>query len=90
MIYTGETPNARYGRIVLRIYTALNRLLRIVGCAGAWFFNARANSHGIAPNTTLGFARSTRWLLCTDGTSHNGSDFISSRSLPPPSLSRCS
>src|ERR1700761_1861592 len=66
MIYTGETPNARYGRIVLGIYTALNGLLLIVGCAGAWFFNARANSHGIAPNTTLGF-RSQHTLASLHG-----------------------
>jgi hypothetical protein len=66
MIYTGETANARYGRIVLGIYTALNGLLLIVGCAGAWFFNARANSHGIAPNTTLGF-RSQHTLASLHG-----------------------
>jgi hypothetical protein len=54
-MYTDQTPNARYGRITLRIYMALNGLLLIIVCAGLWFFAARANSHGIPPNTSLGF-----------------------------------
>jgi hypothetical protein len=66
MIYTGETPNARYGRIVLGIYAALNGLLLIVVSVSAWFFAARANSHGIAPNTTLGF-RSQHTLASLHG-----------------------
>jgi hypothetical protein len=66
MIYTGETANARYGRIVLGIYVALNGLLLIVACAGAWFFAARSNRHGIAPNTTLGF-RSQHTLASLHG-----------------------
>jgi hypothetical protein len=66
MIYTGETPNARYGRIVLGIYAAVNGLLLIAVCASTWFFTARANSHGIAPNTTLGF-RSQHTLASLHG-----------------------
>lgn len=50
-----ETANARYGRLVLSIYAAFNGLLLIAVCAGLWFFSARANSHGIPPNTNLGF-----------------------------------
>lgn len=53
--YTDQTPNARYGRITLRIYTALNVLVLIAVCAGSWIFAARANSRGIPPNTSLGF-----------------------------------
>ena len=65
-MYTDQTPNARYGRITVRISTALNGLLLIVICAGLWFFAARANSHGIPPNTTLGF-RSQRTLASLHG-----------------------
>ncbi|MGH3971199.1 MAG: hypothetical protein ACRDTV_24620 [Mycobacterium sp.] len=65
-MYTDQTANARYGRITLRIYAALNGLLLIVVCAGLWFFTARANSHGIAPNTSLGF-RSQHTLASLHG-----------------------
>lgn len=61
-----QTPNARYGRIVLRIYAALNGLLLIVTCAGLWFFAVRANSHGIPPNRSLGF-RSQHTLASLHG-----------------------
>jgi flagellar basal body-associated protein FliL len=54
-VYTDQTPNVRYGKITLLIYTALNVLLLVVICVGLWIFAARANSHGIPPNTHLGF-----------------------------------
>jgi len=66
MTYTGQTPNARYGRIILGSYAALNGVLLVVVCAGAWILAARANSHGIAPNTTLGF-RSEHTLTSLHG-----------------------
>jgi hypothetical protein len=66
MTYTGETTNARYGRIVLRSYAALNALLLIAVCVGAWLLNAQANHHGIAPSTTLGF-RSEHTLTSLHG-----------------------
>jgi hypothetical protein len=66
MTYTGETANARYGRIVLGSYAALNALLLLVVCAGAWILTARANSHGLAPSTTLGF-RSEHTLTSLHG-----------------------
>lgn len=47
--------NARYGRIVMGIYTALNLLLLTGVSAGTWILTVRARHHGIAPNTTLGF-----------------------------------
>jgi hypothetical protein len=50
-----QAANARYGKIVLVSYTVFNGLMLIVACAGSWFLAARANSHGIAPNTSLGF-----------------------------------
>jgi hypothetical protein len=53
--YTDQTPNARYGRISIRINAGLNLLLLTVICAGLWFLAARANSHGIPPNASLGF-----------------------------------
>jgi hypothetical protein len=65
-IYTGQTPNARYGRITIRIYAGLNLLLLVVVCAGLWFFVAKADSHGIAPNTSLGF-RSQHTLASLHG-----------------------
>ena len=61
-----QTPNARYGRMMLRIWTASNGLLLIVVSAGLWFFAARANSHGIPPNTSLGF-RSQQTLASLHG-----------------------
>lgn len=65
-MYTEQTPNARYGRMTLRICTAFNGLLLIVICAGLWVFAARANSHGIPPNTSLGF-RSQHTLASLHG-----------------------
>lgn len=66
MTYTGETPNARYGRIVLGSYTAFNGLMLVGVSVGAWILNSRAHSHGIAPNTTLGF-RSEHTLTSLHG-----------------------
>jgi hypothetical protein len=82
-----QTVNARYGKIVLVSYAALNGLLLIVVCAGSWFLAARANGHGIAPNTSLGFRSQHTLASCTDGTSHRGSDSDLPRSLTP-SLNR--
>ena len=65
-MYTDQTPNARYGRITLRIWTVSNGVLLIGVSAGLWFFAARANSHGIQPNTSLGF-RSQRTLASLHG-----------------------
>jgi hypothetical protein len=45
---------------------AFNGLVLIVICAGLWFFAARANSHGIPPNTSLGF-RSQHTLASLHG-----------------------
>lgn len=61
-----QAANARYGRIVLVSYAVLNGLLLTVVCAGAWFLAVRANSHGIAPNTSLGF-RSQHTLASLHG-----------------------
>jgi hypothetical protein len=47
--------NARYGRITISWFLAFHALLLIVVSAGSWYFAARANGHGIAPNTELGF-----------------------------------
>lgn len=66
MIYTGETTNARYGRIVLRSYAALNAVLLLVTSIGAWVLDAQANRHGIAPSTTVGF-RSEHTLTSLHG-----------------------
>jgi hypothetical protein len=65
-MYTDQTTNARYGRIVLGSYTAFNGLLLIAACAGSWFLAARADSHGIAPNTSFGF-RSQQTLASLHG-----------------------
>jgi hypothetical protein len=61
-----QTANARYGKIVLVSYAALNGLPLIVVCAGSWFLAARASSHAIAPNTSLGF-RSQHTLASLHG-----------------------
>lgn len=47
--------NARYGRIIMGIYTAVNLLMLIGVSAATWILTVRAHHHGIAPNTTLGF-----------------------------------
>jgi hypothetical protein len=54
-MYTDQTPNARYGRITMRVWTAANAVLLVAASAGFWFFAARANRRGIQPNTSLGF-----------------------------------
>jgi len=54
-VYTDQTPNARYGRISIGLTAGFNLVLLIIACAGLWFLAARANRHGIAPSTTLGF-----------------------------------
>jgi hypothetical protein len=50
-----QTANARYGRIILGLYAALNAVLLVGVSAVLWYFNARAHSHGISPNAQLGF-----------------------------------
>jgi hypothetical protein len=65
-MYTGQPTNARFGGIVLRIYTGINALLLVAVCVGLWVLAARANSHGIPPNTTLGF-RSQHTLASLHG-----------------------
>lgn len=66
MTYTGDTANARYGRIVLGGYAALNGVLLVSVCVGTWILNAHANRHGIAPSTTVGF-RSEHTLTSLHG-----------------------
>jgi hypothetical protein len=65
-MYTDQTPNARYGRITLRIWTASNAVLLLAASAGLWVFAARANRRGIQPNTSLGF-RSQHTLASLQG-----------------------
>lgn len=52
---TGRTPNARSGRVSLGVYLTINSLLLVFVCAGSWFLAAKANQHGIPPNTSVGF-----------------------------------
>jgi len=47
--------NARYGKLTIGWYLAVNAFLLVVVAGGSWFFAARANSRGIPPNTALGF-----------------------------------
>ncbi|WP_293003243.1 hypothetical protein [Mycobacterium sp.] len=47
--------NARYGRIIMGVYTLVNVVLLVSLVVGAWIFTGRAHHHEIAPNTTLGF-----------------------------------
>jgi hypothetical protein len=62
----GQTPIARDGRLSLGIYLVINLMLLFVVCAGSWFFAAKANHHGIPPNTSLGF-RSEHTLASLHG-----------------------
>jgi hypothetical protein len=55
--------------------TNTTRLLLLVACAVGWFFAARANHHGIAPNTTLGF-RSQHTLASVHGWYVAGNVFL--------------
>jgi len=61
-----QTPAARYRGRTMGFYLAFNGLLLVAVSAGSWFFAARANSHGIAPNTSLGF-RSQHTLASLHG-----------------------
>jgi len=65
-MYTDQTPNARYGRITLRIWTVSNGLLLVGVCAALWIFARRANSRSIQPNTSFGF-RSQHTLASLHG-----------------------
>lgn len=47
--------NGRYGRMTIGLYLGVNAFLLILISGGSWFFAARANNRGIAPNTSLGF-----------------------------------
>jgi len=61
-----QTTNARYGRLTLSLSMVFNAVLLIGTCVALWVFNARANSHGIPPSTTVGF-RSQHTLASLHG-----------------------
>ena len=80
--------NARYGRIVTGIYTALTCCCSPV-CGRGVGLRARANHHGIAPNTTLGFRSQRPWRRCTGGYAAAHRIRIRRRGRRPPSPRWC-
>jgi len=61
-----QATNARYGRIVLGIYAAINAVTMIGAAIALWVLSARANHRGIDPNTSVGF-RTQRTLASLRG-----------------------
>ncbi|OBH22010.1 hypothetical protein [Mycobacterium sp. E3247] len=60
-----QKPNAGYPKII-HAYVAFHAVLIIAACSGLWYLAVRSTSHGIAPNTKLGF-RSQHTLVSAQG-----------------------
>jgi hypothetical protein len=57
---TEQTPNARYGSISMRIWTASYGLVLVAASAGLWFFAARANQSRHRAENGPGILKSAR------------------------------
>jgi hypothetical protein len=60
-----KMPNTQYPKFI-HFCVAFHAVLLCVVCAGLWYLAVRSSSHGIAPNTDLGF-RSDHTLVSAQG-----------------------